>query len=229
MNRIRTPTLDVRQATAICGSLSETTKMPCYGYSLPARECRIGKLLKQIPGATCAHCYALRGRYLFPVVRTAMEKRLASITNPRWVEGMTTLIGCSREPYFRWHDSGDVQNIMHLEKILVVCTNLPDIRFWLPTREYQTIEAWRRMGGVIPANLCIRYSTHLIDGRPPLRYRMPTSMVCSSPKTVLAGAYRCPAGDQRNACRQCRACWDRAVRIVAYQLKWAGRKRGVDQ
>ena len=68
---------------------------------LPARTCRIGSLLQQISKAVCSHCYALRGRYLFPVVRKAMEKRLASLSHPRWVEAITTLIRRSGDAYFR--------------------------------------------------------------------------------------------------------------------------------
>jgi hypothetical protein len=48
------------------------------------------------------------------------------------------------------------------------CTagNFPRVKFWLPTREYQTVEAYRRVGSRIPTNLCIRYSAHLVDGSP---------------------------------------------------------------
>ena len=40
-----------------------------------------------------------------------------------------------------------------------------------PQRLYacRQVEAYRRCGGGIPANLCIRYSAHLVDGPPPLQ------------------------------------------------------------
>jgi len=154
--------------------------MPCHGYALPAQRCRLGSFLQQLPKAICYYCYALRGRYLFPKVQAAMEKRIASLSDPRWVEAVSTLIHRSGDRYFRWHDSGDLQSIEHLEKVIQVCKNLPRIRFWLPTREYQTVEAYRRLGGDIPPNLCIRYSAHFIDGRPPLHYGLPVSSVSSS-------------------------------------------------
>jgi len=50
--------------------------MPGHGYALPAYRCRIGSLLQLVPKAVCHYCYALRGRYLFPAVIAAMEKRL---------------------------------------------------------------------------------------------------------------------------------------------------------
>jgi hypothetical protein len=209
-----------REALSICGSLSKPSKMPGHAYSLPAEHCRLGKFLQEIPRTVCAHCYALRGRYVFPVVRRAMEKRLESISDPRWVEAISSLIRRSGETHFRWHDSGDVQGIDHLRKIVHVCRNLPGVKFWLPTREYQTVEAYRRMRGMIPANLCIRYSAHLIDAPPPLRYGLPVSTVSSNQDKTPTDAYRCKAVHRRNLCGRCRACWDPRVRIVDFPLKW---------
>jgi Gene product 88 len=72
-------------------------------------------------------CYALRGRYTFPNVKAAMEKRLRSLARPGWIEAVTTLIYRSRDRHFRWHDSGDLQSIEHLRNIVAVCMNLPRI------------------------------------------------------------------------------------------------------
>lgn len=76
MKNIWTPTLTTKEAEAICGSLSNPSKMPGHGYALPASRCRLGSLLQLIPKTVCHYCYALRGRYLFPVVRAAMEKKV---------------------------------------------------------------------------------------------------------------------------------------------------------
>ena len=75
-----TSELTEKQALAICGSLSNPSKMPGHGYALPAYRCRLGSFLQQIPKAICFHCYALRGRYAFPNVKAAMERRLGSLT-----------------------------------------------------------------------------------------------------------------------------------------------------
>jgi hypothetical protein len=215
------PTLTTKEAVAICGSLSNPSKMPGHGYALPATRCRIGSLLQLIPKAICHSCYALRGRYLFPRVKAAMEKRFSSLSDPRWADAISTLIYRSKDRYFRWHDSGDLKDLEHLRKIVRVCLNLPRIKFWLPTREYQTVETYRRMGGVIPRNLCIRYSAHLIDGLPPRGYHMPASTVVSGTGS-LPGSHVCPAPTQNNACGSCRACWDPKVKLVSYHLKWHG-------
>jgi hypothetical protein len=222
MNKCWRPALSKKEATAICGSLSNPSKMPGHGYALPARRCRLGSLLQLIPKAVCRHCYALRGRYLFPVVQAAMEKRFSSLSDPRWVEAVSTLINRSGDRHFRWHDSGDLQDREHLRKIVQVCLNLPRVRFWLPTREYQTAEAYRRMGGEIPANLCIRYSAHLVDGPLPLHYGLPVSGVHSGKTTISAAAHVCPAPKQDMKCGNCRECWNPSVRIVSYHLKYGG-------
>jgi hypothetical protein len=214
-----TPTLTKKQALAICGSLSNPSKMPGHGYALPAYRCRIGSLLQMIPKAICHYCYALRGRYLFPGVRAAMEKRFFSLSDPRWVDAVSTLIYRSGDRYFRWHDSGDLQSIEHLRRIVAVCLNLPRVKFWLPTREYQTVEAYRRMGGTIPPNLCIRYSAHLVGAAPPLHYGLPASTVSSCQDKTVPGAHRCPAARQGNTCGRCRACWNPTVKVVEYPLK----------
>ncbi len=219
-----TPTLTVKEALAICGSLSSPGKMPCHGYALPAQRCRLGSFLQQLPKAICHYCYALRGRYLFPKVQAAMERRIESLSDPRWVDAITTLIYRSGDRYFRWHDSGDLQSIEHLRKIIQVCNFLPRVKFWLPTREYHTVEAYRRLGGRIPSNLCIRLSAHLIDGKLPLSYGLPVSTVSSQSSGMRSEAHICPAPQQNNHCGTCRACWDPSVRIVSYKLKWASRR-----
>ncbi len=173
-----------------------------------------------MPRSVCAHCYALRGRYRFSRVARALRRRLGAVANPRWVDAISTLILRSGEKHFRWHDSGDLQGMWHLRKIIEVCRRSPGVKFWLPTREYQTVEAYRRLDGEIPENLCIRYSAHLVDGPPPLRYGLPVSTVSSSPDKAPAGAYLCPASRSGN-CGRCRSCWDSSVRIVDFPLRWA--------
>jgi Gene product 88 len=153
---VRRRGISVAEALAISGGLSAPGKMPGHGYSLPAESCRLGSALRHLPRSVCAHCYALRGRYRFSRVARALARRLRAISHARWVEAVAALILRSGEKHFRWHDSGDLQGVWHLRKIIAVCLRCPGVRFWLPTREYQTVEAFLRRGGEVPANLCIR-------------------------------------------------------------------------
>jgi hypothetical protein len=118
-----TPSLTAKEALAICGPLSKPGKMPGHGYALPAQRCRLGSFLQQIPKAVCHYCYALRGRYLFPKVRAAMEKRISSLTDPRWVEAVCTLIYRSRDRYLLTLHSGGKHNLCQLNatEAVAVC------------------------------------------------------------------------------------------------------------
>src|SRR5262245_31613313 len=124
-----------KEAIAIAGGLSSPSKLPCHGYSIPAVRCVTGAKLVQVPGSTCSGCYALKGMYRFPNVKSALELRFQSLRHPQWVEALVTLIQGTGEGYFRWHDSGDLQGVWHLEKIAEVCRRTPDVAHWLPTRE----------------------------------------------------------------------------------------------
>lgn len=209
--------MTVREAKEIVGGLSEPSKMPCFGYSLPAKNCSVGSRLRKVAGSVCEKCYALKGRYSFEAVQSALAKRLASITDPRWVAAMAFLIGHYAEkfPFFRWHDSGDLQSVGHLLRITQVCFLTPNVSHWLPTREYGIVVDFLSNGGSIPTNLNIRLSAHMIDFEGPRalakRLGCTTSEVSKDHTKVT-----CPASKQGGICGDCRACWNRNVETVVY-------------
>ena len=71
-----------------------------------------------------------------------LYRRLAALSNPAWVEAMVYSISRSKVPYFRWHDSGDIQDMKHLNKIVAVAKACPGVTFWLPTREKALISQY---------------------------------------------------------------------------------------
>jgi hypothetical protein len=193
-----------KEAREITGGLSKPSKMPGPAYNLPAWKCITGVKLQAIEGSVCSGCYALKGRYRFNNVRMALARRLESLKHPRWVEAMVTLI--QGEPWFRWHDSGDLQGPDHIKKIFEVCNQTPDTWHWMPTREAKFLKFIDP--AIVPANLIIRLSGHMVDGKNATWWPW-TSSVSTQGKT-------CPALDQGNSCRDCRACWDRKVDNVTY-------------
>ena len=194
--------MKVKTAKQITGGLSEPGKMPGRAFNLPAKACITGSKLVKIPGSVCHGCYALKGRYRFSNVQQALDRRLTAINHPQWVEAMTTLI--KKEKFFRWHDSGDVQDEEHLLKIFAVCKLTPSVKHWMPTRE-----AWvKRFLPLKPHNLIIRFSAPMVDQEAPSSWPH-TSTVVTSGRT-------CPAPTQDNECKDCRACWDPSVKNVAY-------------
>ena len=193
-----------KEARVITGGLSAPSKMPGPAYNLPATQCITGAKLVKVPGSVCHGCYALKGRYRFSNVRMALARRLESLKHPQWVEAMVALI--HGEPWFRWHDSGDLQSPEHLKQIFEVCNKTPETRHWMPTREARFLRLMDP--DIIPPNLIIRMSSHMID-QGPVKHWPWTSTVVTSGRT-------CPAPEQGNSCQDCRACWDRSTPNVAY-------------
>ena len=204
-----------KQAEAICHTLSNPSKMPCHGYSTPASRCITGSKLRKVTNSICSVCYALKGRYVFPNVLDAMEKRFKSLFDSAWVEAIVFLIQKKEKSgYFRWHDSGDLQGTWHLAKIISVANRLPMIKFWLPTREISIISDWVNEGGKIPENLTIRLSTFMLDGQPPLAAAKRLGLCVSG---ASATDFNCPAYSQDGKCGDCRNCWNKDVFQVNYK------------
>jgi len=201
--------MNLKEAKLITGGLSEPSKMPGYAYNLPAQACITGAKLVKVKGSVCAGCYALKGRYRFPNVKEALNRRLKSLTDPKWIEAMTVLVAhySRKVPFFRWHDSGDLQSVEHLKNIFEVCKLTPEVQHWIPTREAKFLPL---NTDSIPKNLIIRLSGHKID-KPAASFWPWTSTVVTEMKT-------CPAAEQGNQCRDCRACWDRGEANIAYGL-----------
>ena len=196
--------MNTKEAWTLVGGLSKPTKMPGWSIGIPAKECKTGKKLRQIKNSVCEGCYALKGCYVFKVVQEAQYKRLEAINHPDWVLAMSTLINSKKPNVFRWHDSGDVQDLDHLNKIFEVCRLTPSKRHWMPTRE-----AWiKDHMKDAPANLVVRFSSPMID-QGPVKSWANTSTVSTKSRT-------CPAPDNNNECGSCRACWDPNVKNIEY-------------
>ncbi len=200
--------MNIKEAKKIIVSLSKPDKMPGFAYGIPAAECKTGAKLRLIPNSVCAGCYALKGNYArFPAIVQAQYKRLESIQDPRWVEAMAVVINSeavSKHKVFRWHDSGDVQDVEHLNKIFEVCRLTPEMQHWMPTREAWIKDHMHKA----PANLVVRFSSPMIDQGPVKSW--------ANTSTVSTKSRSCPAPDNNNECGDCRACWDPLVKNIEY-------------
>ena len=193
--------MNTKEAWTLVGGLSKPSKMPGWAIGIPAAECTTGNKLKLIPNSVCSGCYAEKGCYVFAVVQAAQYKRLKAMAHPKWVEAMATLINSKKPDVFRWHDSGDVQDVDHLEKIFEVCRLTPSKRHWMPTRE-----AWIKDHlASKPDNLVIRFSPPMVGQR--------NDSWPNSSMVVETGA-TCPAPAQGGKCGSCRQCWDPEVKAV---------------
>lgn len=111
--------------------------------------------------------------------------------------------------YFRWHDSGDILNTWHLNKIYEVCRRTPYLHHWLPTRETNIV---LKTTTKKPDNLVIRHSAQMVDGPLPKRVSFMSNV-------TAVGDYKgmkCNASSNNNMCGSCRWCWDKKIECITY-------------
>lgn len=208
-----------KEAHQIHAGLTQTTKMPCKSYSLPTEACRTGFKLSKIAGTICSVCYANKGNYKLYEnnIKPAQFARLDALSDPYWVDAMVTSIGA--DEYFRWHDSGDLQGLWHLEKIVEVALKTPDCMHWLPTREYGIVKDFiAKYGDAIPKNLIIRLSAMYVD-KPviiPVSLQGKTNITASNVHTEKSIGVQCNAPSTNGECRDCRTCW--TTEVVSYSV-----------
>jgi hypothetical protein len=212
----------IKQLNAITGTLSKPSKMPCAGTSTPAKDCNVGSYLRTVEGSVCAGCYAFeRGNYAFSNVQAGLQNRLDKIGGPEWAPAMAEYIRRRCTTIFRWHDSGDIQNMGHLRDIVTVAQSTPHITHWIPTKEYALVLRYLRHGATFPDNLRVRVSAPMIgpafgplhaDSKVArlqeqfqqlvLMFDMPYSTVDDDGAEV-----QCGASENNGECGDCRACW----------------------
>ena len=192
------------EAWALVGGLSKPSKMPGWAIGLPAKECKTGGKLQAVPGSVCYDCYAMKGCYVFKVVQDAQYRRLKAIYTAPWVQAMAHLINSKKPDVFRWHDSGDVQDLEHLNKIFEVCRLTPGKRHWMPTREAWIKDHLNRA----PSNLVIRFSAPMVDQAAPASW--------PNTSTVVTTNATCPSAQQGNICGDCRNCWNSEIKNISY-------------
>jgi len=206
----------IKEANKYVGGLSEPSKMPCPSYSIPAKECPLGKIMRNVKGSACSACYALKGRYSFKGVQNALYRRYASLKMPLWAEAMAFLVTKKGLDFFRWHDSGDLAGVWHFEKIVEVAKRCPNCTFWLPTRQSNFIKEFLDAGGIVPENLTVRLSGTMIDGPAPTGFAKSNGFPVSSISSDISRV-NCEAFKQGGKCLDCRKCWDKNVHEVVYK------------
>ena len=90
------------QARAVCGTLTQTSKMPCKSMSLPTESCITGFKMAQIPGSICSSCYADKGFYnvyqntikpsQFARLDAVHQAMADALQGELWVSGMVKIL-----------------------------------------------------------------------------------------------------------------------------------------
>ncbi len=91
--------------------------MPGWSIGIPAKECKTGGKLQKVPGSVCLTVTRSK------VVMFLRLFRMHSIEGwqpSRAAMGRSNgnLIKFKKPDVFRWHDSGDVQDLDHLKKFM---------------------------------------------------------------------------------------------------------------
>ena len=211
-NNLTIPIKTLKQATEIIGGFTVTSKMPTISYSISAKDCITGSKLRKIKNSVCSDCYALKGNYVRYAknIEKAQNKRLKAITSKDWVNAMVYIMKHQKQVVnsglFRWHDSGDLQSFKHLDKIVQIAKQTPNIKHWLPTKESKFINNYK---GVIPKNLIIRLSGSFIDGKAPI-YKNTSTVTTDKDKAT------CRSFENNGQCKDCRKCWDSSIKNISY-------------
>ena len=229
--RMELQTIDDVKPNRITIKTSQTTKMPWESWDLPAWLCQTGSKLVKIKGSICHGCYALKGRYIFGSKKKAdlarMEQIGGSLDNweasfIEYFKGKLKRLKVEKR-YFRWFTSGDLQSVDMLLAIANIAKAVPEIKFWLPTKEHGMLREYQALHGEFPANLIVRASMFMVDQVPSSGLGLPTSTVISTNdswdikhENICPASLRSFTGESEANCEDCRKCWDKDYKNVAY-------------
>jgi hypothetical protein len=200
-------------ATAV--KISITSKLDgIRSWSLQALDTCPGSI--ESPGVlvdACKGCYATTGNYVFANVKAPREFNRIDWQRMDWCDDMVAEL--AKDTHFRWFDSGDMYSLGLAEKMLDVMQRTPWCKHWLPTRmhKFPKFALVLRAMAQLP-NVMVRPSSDSIVGEfvPGLHGSVivPDSRV--NPDMVTL----CRAYENEGKCKGCRACYDKAVPVIAY-------------
>lgn len=194
--------------------LSKPSKMPCYSWSLEALVTCPGSVGKngELVDA-CKGCYATSGNYRFSNVKAPRQSNKVDWKRKAWVGDMVSTLDNSR--YFRWFDSGDMYSVTLARKILEVMKQTPWCKHWLPTRMHKfakfndVIAEMEALPNVVVRKSSDSVTGETIDGNT-------TSTIIPSVEADTGAYTVCEAYLREGKCGDCRQCWDKNVKVVAY-------------
>lgn len=194
-------------------NLSKASKMPAKSWSLQAGSTCPGSIdpVSKQPLPVCAGCYAKDGMYNMPNSKRVRDANREDWKRAEWVDDMVEAL--KKQKYFRWFDSGDVYHPALAFKIYLVMEKTPWVKHWLPTKSYNipkiraVLERMKLLG-----NASVRYSSPSIVGEYTEDHGATVIPYAETETTATV----CGAYSRGGKCGECRACWDKDVKVVAY-------------
>ena len=205
--------------------LSRTSKLGCFSWSLQAWDtCQGARGEDGKAVDACEFCYARRGNYVYPNVKRVREHNKEDWKNDDWIDRMVSAIGS--DLYFRWFDSGDCYHRDLALKIFEIMKRTPNTKHWLPTRmhKFDKFKDVLYDMSQLP-NVVLRLSSDSVTGE------CLDSALCSSVIIPYAGfpttreSVECDAYKREGKCGDCRACWSKDVKVVAYPYHGVSRAK----
>lgn len=216
-------------------SLSAPSKMPCYSWSIPAGStCPGAKLsvVHQGDNAVCGSCYAQGGFYQMPSTKNAQMARRAwigrSLAHDDGAEFIRVMVEMIREsvhacgnPRFRGHDSGDFFSVAYIDAWIAICSALPSVTFWFPTRSYivPNLEPALRRLAALP-NVVLRPSAEGFDEEAPMLdgFAAGSTVARTLPIAQSLAGHVCPTSYAAKTCAEngCFHCWDNPTEPTIY-------------
>lgn len=212
-----------------------TTDMEAWSFSLLAGQTCPGKQLNC--NSVCDHCYAhmnaynLYGTYETQLVRTLWVRAMMRSDAGRdyFVKTMIDGIRALKTDIFRGHDSGDFFSMEYIQCWHEICSALPGVRFWFPTRSYTIpkLLIHLRVLNSLP-NVSVRPSAMFFNEDAPDVPGLATGMeVVTTPMLRSIRTRQCPKSiTEQGSCEKCgcRACWDKTGKVAFLTHGFAGRR-----
>lgn len=198
--------------------LGKTSKLgkDVVTFGLPAGKTCPGAIENGKISDVCRGCYAKGGHYRFHNVKDSRERNLKQTKERQFVSNMVDAIYDARPEFMRWFDSGDIYSREFADKVYAVCVSTPTVKHWIASRVL-SLPDWQYYRALFESlpNVRVRSSYGGLDAK--FKKGIHTAIVVPDSVKVPKGAYLCPATENRGTCGNCKACWDKKVKLVAYR------------
>jgi len=160
-----------------------------------------------------SHCYAMKGHYTFPSVRSKYDLNFEMLRDEPSLYEAELLADVETLPIgsiFRFHTGGDIFDVGHVGIIRRVCESRPDIEFYLYTRRWQS----QLMREAIEAQLFELHNLTVWGSTDPSMPSVPDgwreARVFDTWEEATEGGFRSHCPEQtglRPDCQSCGLCW----------------------
>ena len=188
----------------------------CKSWSTEALITCPGSIKSKVKGVielvdACKGCYATTGMYNMPNVKAPRIHNKEDWKRKDWEDDMVSAL--KDDELFRWFDSGDCYDLRLAKKIKRVIKRTPRTKHWFPTRQHKFpkfLDILREIANL--PNAVVRLSSDSVNGG--IIEGQNTSTIYSN--KLPKGSTMCGAYTRDGKCGDCRACWDKTVKVVAY-------------